>query len=72
MVALSLVTVVDHYCTMKSCLSPPQKGQKSSSVGVFGRYMECPRENPLMWDISGVFIVHRYLKRFLRAEVARS
>jgi putative transposase len=30
MVALSLITVVDRYCTMKSRLSPTQKGQKSS------------------------------------------
>jgi hypothetical protein len=32
MVGVSLVTVVDHYCTMKSRLSPAQKGQKSSSA----------------------------------------
>jgi hypothetical protein len=30
MVALSLVTVIDRYCTMKSRLFPTQKGQKSS------------------------------------------
>jgi hypothetical protein len=33
MVAHSLVIVVDRHCTMKSRLSPPQKGQKSSSGG---------------------------------------
>jgi hypothetical protein len=38
MVAPSLVTVVDHYCTMKCRLSPTQKGQKSS-LGLFKKAM---------------------------------
>src|SRR5688572_27977498 len=43
MVALSLVTVVDRYCTMKSCPSPTQKGQKSSLAFAFSLSAEIER-----------------------------